>query len=196
MVATDTMTEVEEQQKHFLTFRLDYQIYGLPLEAIAQITPMVTIKPVPELSALVMGVINVRGKLVPVIDMQHHLKLPPIRLHLHTPILLTNYADRTVGLIVKDVLDIVSLAEEDIISPESILPEELAGAPILRGLINTNGNMVTILDVNHIFSMHQRDILAQTASVLSEIDIDIEEASQTSNDEAPLSDEPLETETE
>jgi purine-binding chemotaxis protein CheW len=177
----------QSEQRNLLAFRLDQQMYALPVEPIVQIIPMVTITPLPQVSDTVEGVINVRGGVVPVVNMRRHLKLPYVAPKLHTPILLTHMGEWTVGLIVDEVVDVYSLSPSQIVPPMNVLPERLGEASILQGLAHISGTMGLLLDPEHLFLPHQMEALAQAASLLPElIDAEGGEEQQTS-EEAPTS---------
>jgi len=185
MTETPTATSPTEQAglQTLIAFRLDQQLYALPVEPIVQIISMVTITPLPQMSDTIEGMINVRGKVVPVVDLRRHLKLAQAPLKLHTPILLTKIGERTVGLIVDSVVDVFSLADDQVVPPIDVLPERLGKAPILRGLVHISDEMGLLLDPEHLFLPHQMEALARAAALLPEL------ASQQAPQE-PASDKP------
>jgi chemotaxis signal transduction protein len=151
-----------------VAFRLGQQAYALPIEPMVQIVEMVTITSIPQLSAVVEGVINVHGEAVAVVKLRRHLGLPDAPLQLNTPLLLVRIDGRTVGLIVDEVIDVFSLAAEQIARFADILPEELESAPILRGLTYVAGDAVLVLDPDNLFRPDQLNALAQAADLLQE----------------------------
>jgi purine-binding chemotaxis protein CheW len=158
---TSTDLENPAEQRDLVAFRLDQQTYALHIEAIVQIIEMVTIMPIPQISNTVEGVINVRGAPVPVVNLRRYLGLPEAALQLHTPIILAQVGELMVGLIVDEVLDVLSLPGGQITRPANILPEGLGGALILQGLAHTPDGMMLLLDLEHLFLPHQAQALAQ-----------------------------------
>ncbi len=150
------------QQLHLVTFRLDRQLYALPIEPIRQIIEMVTITPVPQVRSSVEGVINFRGSAVPVVNLRQHLGMSKAPLKLHTPIILVNTCNRLVGLIVDEVLDVLDRLSSEIINPRDVLPEELGDTPLLRGLFRSAEKMIMLLDIEHLFSLQQANTLAHS----------------------------------
>jgi purine-binding chemotaxis protein CheW len=155
-------------QWNLMTFRLHQQIYALPIEPIAQIILMVTIIPVPQVGDVVEGAINVRGTAVPVVNLGRHLGLPQVPLQLHTPIILAQIKEQMVGLIVDEVIDVFSLADDQTTRLADVLPEELGEAPILQGLVHISGSMVPLLDHEHLFLPDQVQVLIQAMEILAE----------------------------
>ncbi|MGD9099239.1 MAG: chemotaxis protein CheW [Anaerolineae bacterium] len=155
-------------QRNLVTFRLDQQLYALPIEPIVQIIEMVTITPIPQIEGAVEGVINVRGTPVIVVNLRRHLGLPPVHLQLRTPIILAQVGGRMVGLIVDQVIDMLSLSSGQITRPDDFLPQELSEMPLLQGLAHTPDGTVLLLDLEHLFQPQQVQSLARAAAKVIE----------------------------
>ena len=136
---------------NLVTFRLEQQIYALPIEPIQQIIEMVTVTPVPQVKDMIEGVINFHGTPVPVVSLRRQLDMPRAQLQLHTHIILVTISRRLVGLIVDEVLDVLNLLEGQIIPPQQVMPEQIGAAPTLRGLIQLGEKTILCLDIDHIF---------------------------------------------
>jgi purine-binding chemotaxis protein CheW len=163
----DTTTEKTlSEQQNVVTFQLEKQTYALPIESIVQIIEMVAITPVPQLDAVIEGVINVHGEAVAVVKLRRHFGLSDTPLQLNTPILLTRISGQTIGFIVDEVTDVFNLPADQIVRLGEILPEELENAPIFRGLTYVADNAVLMLDPDQLFRPDQLEILAQAASLL------------------------------
>jgi purine-binding chemotaxis protein CheW len=147
-------------QRNLVTFRLGRQIYALPLEPVAQIIEMVAITPIPQFNHSVEGVVNVRGAIVPVVNLRRHLGLPEASLQLDTPIILVQAGERMVGLIVDAVIDVLNLANGQITRSADILPPGLGETPLLQGLAHTPTGVVLLLDPECLFLPNQRQALA------------------------------------
>jgi chemotaxis signal transduction protein len=106
------------EEMTFLTFRLAGQTYGIPVECVDQIIEMVTITQLPHAPAAVQGMINVHGRIVPVLDLRCRFNLPFRPYGLYTPIILVHTEDRPVGLIVDDVYDVHPVPISDLVKPD------------------------------------------------------------------------------
>ncbi len=153
---------------HIVTFRLDRQIFAVPIDPVRQIIEMLTVTPVPQMKDNIEGVINFHGQVVPVAGLRSVLGMPKIPARLHTPIVLVTVCGRLTGLIVDEVLDVLTRQPEQVIRPRDILPEGLGDAPLLRGLIHSNEGMIILLDLDHLFVPQQARILAAAANVLNQ----------------------------
>jgi purine-binding chemotaxis protein CheW len=164
----ETVKAIDQQS--VMTFMLDDQRYALPIEPIVQIIPMVTLTPLPQITKVVEGIINVRGMVVPIVNMRRHLGLPEIPLELHTPILLVKVNERAIGLIVDEVLDVINLSSDHIARPSEVLPAGFGDVPILRGLGYVQGaqGMVMLLEIENLFHPEQVEALAQAMQALPE----------------------------
>jgi purine-binding chemotaxis protein CheW len=155
--------------RNLVTFRLEQRTYALPVEPIAQIIEMVTIIPILQAEDSVAGVINVRGAAVPVVNMRGHFGLPEVPLQLNTPIILARIDGRVVGLIVDEVIDVLSLSAAQIARPADILPEGMVQPPVLGGVAYTPDDALLLLDVEHLFSPSQMQKLAEVIESMWEI---------------------------
>ena len=96
-------------RQNLVTFRLDEQIYALPIEPIIQIFEMVTITPILQLDSSLDGVINVHGAAVPVLNMRRHFGMPKLSQQVDAHIILVQFEERKVGLLVDEVLAVLDL---------------------------------------------------------------------------------------
>jgi purine-binding chemotaxis protein CheW len=156
------------EQYQLVTFLLERQMYALSIEPIVQIIEMVTITPIPQVDEAVEGVINLRGEPVPVINLRRHLGLPPARLQLRTPIILVRSAGRMLGLIVDQVIDMLSLSPSQVSRPNAILPQEMDVTPLLQGVAHTPEGTVLLLNLDHLFKPHHKESLAAVAAQVVE----------------------------
>lgn len=173
-----TATKGPQAPHNLVTFRLGAEIYGLPVGPIEQIVPMVTITPLPEIGDPVTGVINVRGEAVPVVDLRRHVGLGEAAFLLHTPIVLARIGPGSVGLIVDEVLDVLSLPPEELIPPAEILPQGLGEAPVLSALTRIADRLILLLDPDYLFGPEQREALARAAELLPQLAVEQEESAE------------------
>jgi purine-binding chemotaxis protein CheW len=103
-------TTIESSQ--FLTFLLDEQEYGLELFKIQEIRGYAPVTPIPNVPAHVRGVMNLRGTVLPVIDLRMKFRLPPIEYSKFTVIVIAMVADKMVGLLVDAVSDVLHVTRE------------------------------------------------------------------------------------
>ena len=101
-----------QASSQFLTFLLDEQEYGLELFKIQEIRGYAPVTPIPNVPAHVRGVMNLRGTVLPVVDLRMKFRLPPIEYNKFTVIVIAMVGDKMVGLLVDAVSDVLQVAQE------------------------------------------------------------------------------------
>ena len=140
-------TPTEQGRLNMVTFRIERQTYALPIDPIQQIIEMVTITPLPQVNHVMRGVIRYHGAAAPVVSVRRHLGYPDAPPRLHTPIILVHISGYLIGLIVDEVLAVVSRLPSQIVPPEQVVPEGLGETPALQGLIHTQDEIVLLLSL-------------------------------------------------
>lgn len=113
----DTSTFDEEKKEQFLLFSLSKEEYGIEIGNVVEIMDMQSITFVPKVPDYVKGVINVRGKVVPVIDMRIKFGKEFADYNERTNIIIISVNDMDVGLIVDSVNEIKNLSDANIVPP-------------------------------------------------------------------------------
>jgi purine-binding chemotaxis protein CheW len=101
-----------QASSQFLTFLLDEQEYGLELFKIQEIRGYAPVTPIPNVPAHVRGVMNLRGTVLPVVDLRIKFRLPPIEYNKFTVIVIAMVGAKMVGLLVDAVSDVLQVAQE------------------------------------------------------------------------------------
>ncbi len=111
------MMEEDTQYGKFLTFTLGKEIFGIEIKHVTEIIGMQVITQVPEVPVFVKGIINLRGKIIPVIDVRLKFKKEEVPYDDRTCIVVIDINDVSVGLIVDNVAEVLSIADENIAPP-------------------------------------------------------------------------------
>ncbi len=166
-----------------ITFRLHRQVYALRVETIKKIIDMVKITPVPQLQGVIEGVINFHGTAIPVLHLAQYLSLPVQPPRLNTPILIMTIAERTIGLIVDEILDVIHLLAGELIPPGRFLPDGLSQVPSLLGLLHAPQGTILLLDLNCLFVPQQIRLVQSAIHSFSksgrELELEISEIAET-----------------
>ncbi len=173
-------------QQGLVAFRLSNQTYAMPIGSVVKIIEMVTITPIPQISSVVEGVINVRGASVPVINLRRHFGLPGVTWGLRTPIILVQISEQTFGLIVDEVIDVLGLLPEQVSRVADILPEVMSEEPIIRGVAHIGGDTVLLLDIEYLLSPAHMQTLLQVVTTLPKPEIEAASGDQEKVDELDL----------
>ena len=100
------------ESSQFLTFLLDQQEYGLELLKVQEIRGYVPVTPIPNVPAHFKGVMNLRGTVLPVVDLRIRFHLPPVEYNKFTVIVIVMAGDKMVGLLVDAVSDVLQVPRE------------------------------------------------------------------------------------
>lgn len=129
-----------------VTFRLADQIYGLPLDVVQEIQQLVEFTPLPDAAPALVGLVDVRGVVVPGIDLRVLLGLPPRALTLETPMVFCRVRGHVVCLIVDSVEDVVDLPVDSLQSPSALY----SLADRMMGTCRLPQGLVLLLDIDRL----------------------------------------------
>ena len=115
------MSENEKQRNKYVTFKSGNEYFGLKIEYVNEIIVYQEITEIPESDDYIKGLINLRGKIIPVIDVRVRFKQEQLEYTDRTCIIIVNVNDIVVGLIVEKIAEVVEIKEEDILPPPSIV---------------------------------------------------------------------------
>lgn len=121
-VTKQSVIEQEEdtQKGKFLTFTSGNEAYGLDIKYVTEIIGIQDITEVPELPEYIRGIINLRGKIIPVMDVRLRFKKPFREYNDRTCIIVVEIKDISVGLIVDAVSEVLSIQDKDIVAPPDL----------------------------------------------------------------------------
>ncbi|GIX36206.1 MAG: chemotaxis protein CheW [Lysobacteraceae bacterium] len=146
----------------FLTFTLGAQHYGVDILKVQEIRGWEEVTPIPDTPAHIKGVINLRGTIVPVLDLRIKFRLGEPVYDRFTVMIILNLGERTVGIVVDGVSDVVQLP------PEQIRPAPPLGAGIdaryLLGVGVIEKKMVLLLDIERLLGAQDLALLDQAAA--------------------------------
>jgi len=135
-----------------LSFYLDEQLYALSLVQVRRVLPPVAISPLPRGPTAVIGMVNVAGEAIPVVDLRARLQLPSRELTLEDRLLWVLVAGRNLLLPVDAVDDVLSLSSAEILAADT-LP---AAPPLLRGVICMPQGILLIEDLTEVLSLEEQ----------------------------------------
>lgn len=118
------MSRLTTQQDKYVTFKSGKEHYGLKIEYVREIIVIQEITSIPESEEYIKGLINLRGKIIPVIDVRLRFKQEPIPYTDRTCIIVVSVNDIVVGLIVERIAEVVEIKEEDILDPPTLGSDE------------------------------------------------------------------------
>ena len=131
-------------QHRFMTFVLNERTYGIPLRHVAEITPLRELNRLPHMPKAVEGILDLRGRVVPVMSLRERMSLPPLEASQIPTILVLDLAGSATGLLVDAVDAVLTVSEEDLVQASPMLAG-LGGAWV-EGFIVQGERVITLLD--------------------------------------------------
>ena len=114
------MDERDTQKGKYVTFKSGNEYFGLKIQYVNEIIVFQEITKIPESENYIKGLINLRGKIIPVIDVRLRFKQDPFEYTDRTCIIVVNVKNIVVGLIVEQIAEVVEIQEENIIPSPSV----------------------------------------------------------------------------
>lgn len=141
-------------------FTLDERRYALHLTAVQRIVRTVDVTPLPKAPDIALGVINVQGKIVPVVDVRKRFRLPEREMNLEDHLIIGRTSRRTVALLVDSVSGVIEYDEGSVIASQTILP----GIDYVEGVVKLADGVVLIHDLDKFLSLDEEKILEEAMS--------------------------------
>jgi purine-binding chemotaxis protein CheW len=145
-----------KESDSLLVFMLGDQRYALPLPAVDRVVRMVAITPLPEAPEIVLGAVNIQGRVIPVINMRRRFHLPEREIALTDQLVVAHTARRPVALVADAVLDVIACPAQGLIAAENIVP----GIEYLAGVIKLEDGLILIHDLDKFLSLEEENFLA------------------------------------
>lgn len=113
----ENWAEEDTQKGKYLTFTLGQEAYGIEIKFVTEIIGIQPINAIPEVAEYVKGIINLRGKIIPVIDVRLKFKKEPVPYNDRTCIVVIEISGISVGLIVDQVAEVLDIPDGGIVPP-------------------------------------------------------------------------------
>lgn len=150
---------LEDTQKgRYLTFTLDKENYGIAIKHVTEIIGMQTITNVPELPDYIKGIINLRGKIIPVMDVRLRFKKEAKEYNDRTCVIVVDINELPIGLIVDSVSEVLTIPDQDIVDP----PQMNINNRYVNKIGKTGTEVKLLLDCEKLLSENEYDALNET----------------------------------
>lgn len=107
----------DEQKGRYMTFKCESKYYGIAISYVEEIITIQHITEVPETQNYIKGLINLRGKIVPVIDIRLRFDKEPLEYDDRTCIIVVNVNNTVIGIVVDTIAEVVLISDRDIVDP-------------------------------------------------------------------------------
>ena len=144
--------------KEIVVFKLDEQRYALYLSAVERVVHAVEITPLPKAPAIVLGVINFGGKVIPVVNLRKRLNFNGRAIQLTDKLIIAKTSKRIIALLVDEVTGLLENTDQGMILPDSVLPN----LEYVDGIIKLTDGLVLIHDLDKFLSLEEEELLTSS----------------------------------
>jgi purine-binding chemotaxis protein CheW len=138
------------RELHIVGFQIGRETYGVPITSLHEIVRVPEITAVPDAPEYLEGVINLRGKIVSVMDLRKRFGIKQAALKKGNRILVVEHSGRLAGLIVDSASEVVKIPSEDVEAPPAAFQE--GGLNCVTGLGKVHGRLIVLLDMNKLLA--------------------------------------------
>jgi purine-binding chemotaxis protein CheW len=142
---------------HLVLFNLDDHRLALPMAGVERISRSVEITPLPKAPSSVLGIINVQGRVVPVVDIRKKFGLPARPMHLSDHFIIAKTSKRPLALLVDTVTDIIETGKQNLVSQDQIFSE----IEYLHGVLKLPDGMLLVNDLEKFLTSDEEESLEQ-----------------------------------
>ena len=141
--------EEDTQKGRFLTFQIGGEVYGIEIKYVTEIIGIQPITEVPELPEYIKGIINLRGKIIPVMDIRLRFKKDWVAYNDRTCVIVVDIGIFSIGLIVDHVSEVLSIPEEEIADPPDV---KNGGNRYIKGIGKVGSEVKLLLDCDKLLN--------------------------------------------
>lgn len=163
-MADERIAEVldhDTQKGKYMTFKSGDEYFALGIQYVNEIIGFQKITVIPETADYIKGLINLRGKIIPVIDVRLRFKQPPFEYNDRTCIIVIDVKSTVVGLIVETIAEVVTIDEENILPPPSIGRGDKVQNKYVYGIGKVGDSVKLLLDPDKLLNDEELNALEQ-----------------------------------
>ena len=138
--------EHDAQKGKYMTFKSGNECFGLKIQYVNEIIQFQAVTAVPETEDYIKGLINLRGKVIPVIDVRLRFKQEPFEYNDRTCIMVISVKSTVVGLVIDKIAEVVEIKEENILPPPTIGRVEKMHHKYVYGIGKVGDSVKLLLD--------------------------------------------------
>lgn len=151
-------TAAADQELQLVIFRLAKEEYGLPITKVQEINRLVPITKLPQTPAFMEGIINLRGRIIPVVDLRKRFQIEVSEYNDDSRIIIVEVNGQTVGIIVDAVAEVVRISLSSVEPPP---PSFILDAKYIQGVGKLDGRLLILLEIDQILSTQEAIALKQ-----------------------------------
>ena len=157
--STNDKMDSNDEVLQWVTFTLESEVYGINVMQVQEVLRYTEIAPVPGAPLYVLGIINLRGNVVTVIDTRSRFGLESAEVTDNTRIVIIEADKQVIGILVDKVSEVVYLRASEIDEAPNVGNDE--SAKFIQGVSNREGELLILVDLNKLLSDDEWDELKQ-----------------------------------
>ena len=150
---TESSIGLNADSQQYLTFDLAEEHYGVDILKVQEIKGYTAVTKIPNTPEYLKGVLNLRGTIVPIVDLRLKFGMGPTEPTAFTVIVVVNVRDRVMGVLVDAVSDVLEFAQKDIQPPPELGTK--VDITFVSGIGNCNERLVTLLDIDRVMTQEE-----------------------------------------
>lgn len=162
-----TNSPSRETTREILVFILGAEEYGVDILKVQEIRGYEKVTPIPSAPDYLKGVVNLRGVIVPILDMRVKFRLAEVRYDQFTVVVILRIASRVIGLVVDGVSDVIALAASEV--KEAPHLGSVVDSSFIAGLATQDDRMVLLLDIEKLLSSGELNLVNRAADIAGAI---------------------------
>lgn len=165
---SQSQTASDERDTHkgmYMTFKSGNECFGLKIEYVSEIIQFQAITPIPEVEDYIRGLINLRGKVIPVVDVRLRFKQKPFEYNDRTCIIVLNVRSMLIGLIVEKIAEVVNIDEDNILPPPTLGRVEKAQSKYVYGIGKVGDSVKLLLDPDKLLNDEDLSAAEQSGEI-------------------------------
>lgn len=143
-----------------VSFMLGGEEYGVEVLKVREIIRMPEITKMPNTPHFVEGIINLRGKVIPIISLRRKFGLQDLGYDLHTRIMITEIAGHLTGFVVDAVSEVIRIPAADVQPPPPMVGGCAAEQDMINGVFSRDNRLLVVIEADRLLSDAQQDLLA------------------------------------
>ena len=164
----DLTSEHDAQKGKYMTFKSGNEYFGLKIQYVNEIIGFQAITAIPETEDYIKGLINLRGKILPVIDVRLRFKQDPFEYNDRTCIIVISVKSTVIGLIVEKIAEVVEISDENILPPPTIGHPDKAHHKYVYGIGRVGDSVKLLLDPDKLLNDEDLSIIEEVNDMSEE----------------------------
>ena len=156
-VATSNGANLKSAAGEYLTFVLGTEQYGLEILKVQEIRGYDAVTQIANTPDFIKGVVNLRGKIVPIVDLRIKFNLGKVEYDEFTVVIILNLSGRIVGIVVDGVSDVMALKEEQLREVPSLVTS--IDTKYIVGLATVEQHMLILVDIEKLMSSQEMELM-------------------------------------